>query len=157
MNIHFDTYAGESSVSPKSMDYAMELLEQKKMLVEDKGAVLANLDEYKLGKVVVRKGDGTSIYITRDLGGAAERYEKHGFDRMVYVIAAQQDYHCKQFFKMLDCMGYEWADRLKHVNFGEYCRVHGGIHSLLIRGILRLLLRYGSRHVHPKRNSEIPR
>lgn len=38
---------------------------------------------------------------------------------MIYVIAAQQNFHCQQFFKMLDLMGYEWADRLEHVNFGE--------------------------------------
>jgi arginyl-tRNA synthetase len=63
--------------------------------------------------------DGTSIYITRDLGEALERYEKYKFDKMVYVIAAQQNFHCQQFFKMLELMGYEWADKLEHVNFGE--------------------------------------
>lgn len=63
--------------------------------------------------------DGTSIYITRDLGEALERYEKYKFDKMIYVIAAQQNFHCQQFFKMLELLGYEWADRLEHVNFGE--------------------------------------
>ena len=64
--------------------------------------------------------DGTSIYIARDLGGAAQRYEKYNFDKMIYVVAAQQDLHNKQLFKMLELMGHEWADRLEHVNFGVY-------------------------------------
>ncbi|KAJ9107601.1 hypothetical protein QFC21_001060 [Naganishia friedmannii] len=118
LNIHFDVYAGESLVSPEAMKRQVDLLEEKKLLCTDRGAVLANLEEYKLGKVVVRKADGTSIYITRDLGEALERYEKYKFDKMVYVIAAQQNFHCQQFFKMLELMGYEWADKLEHVNFG---------------------------------------
>ncbi|KAJ9112553.1 hypothetical protein QFC19_000570 [Naganishia cerealis] len=118
LNIHFDVYAGESLVSPEAMKRQVDLLEEKNLLCTDRGAVLANLEEYKLGKVVVRKADGTSIYITRDLGEALERYEKYKFDKMVYVIAAQQNFHCQQFFKMLELMGYEWADKLEHVNFG---------------------------------------
>ncbi|KAI5455349.1 arginyl-tRNA synthetase [Naganishia albida] len=118
LNIHFDVYAGESLVSPESMKRQVDLLEEKNLLCTDRGAVLANLEEQKLGKVVVRKADGTSIYITRDLGEALERYEKYKFDKMIYVIAAQQNFHCQQFFKMLELMGYEWADRLEHVNFG---------------------------------------
>jgi arginyl-tRNA synthetase len=64
--------------------------------------------------------DGTSIYIARDLGGAAQRYDQYKFDKMIYVVAAQQDLHNKQLFKMLDLMGYEWANRLEHVNFGGW-------------------------------------
>jgi arginyl-tRNA synthetase len=82
--------------------------------------------------------DGTSIYITRDLGGAKERYDKYKFDKMIYVVASQQDLHCKQFFKMLELMGYEWADRLQHINFGEFTdlgwdlsAVHANLHPML--------------------------
>jgi len=66
--------------------------------------------------------DGTSIYIARDVAGAAQRYDQYKFDKMIYVVAAQQDLHNRQLFKMLDLMGYEWADRLEHVNFGERIR-----------------------------------
>ena len=55
LNIHFDVYAGESLVSPESMKKQVDLLEEKNLLCTDRGAVLANLEEYKLGKVVVRK------------------------------------------------------------------------------------------------------
>ena len=62
--------------------------------------------------------DGTSIYLTRDIGGAIERYEKYKFDKMIYVVASQQDLHLAQFFKILALMEFPWADRLEHVNYG---------------------------------------
>lgn len=65
-----------------------------------------------------RGTDGTSIYLTRDIGGAIERYEKYKFDKMIYVVASQQDLHLAQFFKVLDLMEFPWAKTLQHVNFG---------------------------------------
>jgi arginyl-tRNA synthetase len=62
--------------------------------------------------------DGTSIYLTRDIGGAVERYEKYKFDKMIYVISSQQDLHVAQFFKVLKLMDFEWADRLEHISYG---------------------------------------
>lgn len=62
--------------------------------------------------------DGTSIYLTRDIGGAIERYEKYKFDKMIYVVASQQDLHLAQFFKVLELMGFPWAKSLVHVNYG---------------------------------------
>lgn len=62
--------------------------------------------------------DGTSIYLTRDIGGAIERYEKYKFDKMIYVVSSQQDLHLSQFFKVLDLMGFAWAKDLVHVNYG---------------------------------------
>lgn len=62
--------------------------------------------------------DGTSIYLTRDIAGAVERYEEYKFDKMIYVVSAQQDMHLSQFFKVLELMGFDWAKRLEHVNYG---------------------------------------
>ena len=62
--------------------------------------------------------DGTSIYLTRDIGGAIERHEKYKFDKMIYVVASQQDLHLSQFFKVLELMGFDWAKKLEHVNYG---------------------------------------
>lgn len=64
------------------------------------------------------KPDGTSIYLTRDIAGAMERYEKYKFDKMIYVVASQQDLHLKQFFKILSLMEFPWASTLEHVNYG---------------------------------------
>ncbi|KAF6764509.1 arginyl-tRNA synthetase [Ephemerocybe angulata] len=111
LNVQFDVYTGESEVSKTSMDEALERLEKIDLVEESNGAKLLNLEQWKLGKAVVRKKDGTSIYLTRDIGGAVERYEKYKFDKMIYV-----------FFKVLELMGYEWAQpknaSLVHVNYG---------------------------------------
>jgi arginyl-tRNA synthetase len=72
-----------------------------------------------IDEAVVRKKDGTSIYLTRDIGGVFERTEKYGFDRMIYVIANQQDLHMAQLIKIIALMGREdLAGKLQHINFG---------------------------------------
>lgn len=120
LNIKYDIYSGESQVPQAKMDEAMDILRAKGLVTEDKGAQLIDLAKWnkKLGKAIVQKRDGTTLYLTRDIGEAADRYEKHKFDKMIYVVAAQQDLHLAQLFKILDLMGYEWADRCTHVNFG---------------------------------------
>lgn len=85
-------------------------------------ALAIDLNEWKLGKPVVQKADGTTIYIVRDIAGAIQRYEKYAFDKMIYVIGDQQDMHVAQFFKILSLMKVPFAKRLEHVNFG---RVNG--------------------------------
>jgi arginyl-tRNA synthetase len=74
----------------------------------EKPALLVDLEKYKLGKTVVKKKDGTYLYITRDIGGAIERWEKFKFDKMIFA----------QFQKVLELLDFEWANRLQHVNFG---------------------------------------
>jgi arginyl-tRNA synthetase len=71
-----------------------------------------------LASYLVHGTDGTSIYLTRDIGGAIERYEQHKFDKMLYVISSQQDLHTAQFIKMLDLMEFPWASSIEHVNYG---------------------------------------
>lgn len=120
LNIKYDVYSGESQVSKKSMEKALKIFEEKKLTHEDKGAVLIDLTKFnkKLGKTIVQKSDGTTLYLTRDVGAAMDRYEKYHFDKMIYTIACQQDLHTAQFFEILKQMDFEWADRLQHINFG---------------------------------------
>ncbi|TFY67992.1 hypothetical protein EVJ58_g1284 [Rhodofomes roseus] len=118
LNVHFDVYTGESQVGKESQAQALSQLEQLGLIEESEGAKLVNLEEYKLAKAVVRKKDGTSIYLTRDIGGAMERYEKYKFDKMLYVISSQQDLHVAQFIKVLKLMGFPWADNIEHINYG---------------------------------------
>ncbi|KAH9946427.1 arginyl-tRNA synthetase [Epithele typhae] len=118
LNVHFDVYTGESMVGAKTMEDAVKKLQEMGMIEEDNGALRVNLEAYKLGKAVIRKRDGTSIYLTRDIGAAIERYEEYKFDKMIYVIASQQDLHLQQFFKILQLMGHQWAHNLEHVNYG---------------------------------------
>lgn len=121
LNIRYDEYSGESQIKDESMDEAAKIMEEKKVSEPSEGAVLVDLEKYdkKLGKVLVKKRDGTSLYITRDIGAAVERYEKHHFDKMIYVVASQQDVHLASLFKILDLMGHkELAKRCSHINFG---------------------------------------
>lgn len=138
LNVHFDVYTGESKVGKKWQDYALERLDEMGLISDVEGAKLVDLEKWKLGKAVLRKKgvstsftsqlsyaphlgnapDGTSIYLTRDIGGATERYEQHKFDKMLYVISSQQDLHTAQFIKILQLMEFPWASSIEHVNYG---------------------------------------
>jgi arginyl-tRNA synthetase len=135
LNVHFDVYTGESKVGKKWQDFALERLNEMGLISDVEGAKLVDLEKWKLGKAVLRKKgasvlfvsslshlyqllDGTSIYLTRDIGGAIERYEQHKFDKMLYVISSQQDLHTAQFIKMLHLMEFPWASSIEHVNYG---------------------------------------
>ncbi|GJJ11927.1 hypothetical protein Clacol_006165 [Clathrus columnatus] len=118
LNVDFDVYWGESKVGKYWQDQSVTRGEELGIVETVDGAKLVNLEKYKLGKAILRKKDGTSIYLTRDIAGAVERYEKYKFDKMIYVVSAQQDMHLAQFFKVLELMGFDWADRLEHINYG---------------------------------------
>ncbi|KAI9297871.1 arginyl-tRNA synthetase [Neoconidiobolus thromboides FSU 785] len=117
LNINFDVYSGESQVN-EYMQRANKLLEEKGLLVESKGAQIIDLEKFKLGKVVVRKSDGTTLYITRDIGAAIQRYETYNFDEMYYIVASQQDLHFKQLFKILELLELDWVKKCHHINYG---------------------------------------
>lgn len=120
LNIEYDSYSGESQVPKEKIARVMKELKEKNLVTEDKGALLVDFAKYnkKLGKTLVQKSDGTTLYLTRDVGEAIKRYETYKFDKMIYVIGSQQDLHTAQFFKIIELMGYEWASKLQHVNFG---------------------------------------
>lgn len=122
LNIHYDEYSGESQIKDESMEKAAKILEEQKVSEESKGAVIVDLSKHgakKLGKALVKKSDGTSLYLTRDIGAIMERDEKYHFDKMIYVIANQQDQHVAQLFKIVELMGLkDLSSRCEHVNFG---------------------------------------
>lgn len=120
LNIKYDSYSGESQVSKDKMKEVTQMFEEKGLVHEDKGAKLIDLSKFKknLGKCLVQKSDGTSLYLTRDVGEAIKRYSTYKFDKMIYVIANQQDLHVQQFFEILKQMGTEFHSKLEHINFG---------------------------------------
>ncbi|KAK4540121.1 hypothetical protein LTR36_009786 [Oleoguttula mirabilis] len=124
LNIAFDDYSGESTVKVEDMDKAAELLEKRGISEDSKGAVIVDLAKHgapKLGKTLVKKRDGTSLYLTRDIAANYERFEHYHFDKMIYVIASQQDVHVAQFFKILELMGPPYSEavaRCEHITFG---------------------------------------
>lgn len=121
LNIFYDVYSGESQVSTESLDKAAKMMKEKNISQEDQGAVIIDFAKHgakKLGKAVLQKKDGTSLYLTRDIGAAMERHEKYKFDKMIYVVACQQDLHLSQLFKILELLGFDWYKKCQHVNFG---------------------------------------
>ena len=124
LNIHFDEYSGESKVKDADMEQAAQLLQEKGLSEDSKGAVIVDLSKHgapSLGKTLVKKRDGTSLYLTRDIAANFERYERYHFDKMIYVIASQQDVHVAQFFKILELMGPPYSDivaKCEHITFG---------------------------------------
>ncbi|KAJ2714926.1 arginyl-tRNA synthetase [Coemansia spiralis] len=118
LGVHFDVYSGESQVGD-GVASAMAMLEDMGLLTEDdKGGKIVDLSAHRLDKAVVQKTDGTTVYITRDLGAAIQRYEQFAFDKAIYVVSTEQDYYLKQLFKIVDLMELPYADRLQHVNYG---------------------------------------
>ncbi|KAL8940434.1 MAG: hypothetical protein Q9211_002270 [Gyalolechia sp. 1 TL-2023] len=123
LNIHYDYYSGESQVEMERMDRAAKQLEESGVSEDSKGAVIVDLTKNpktkKLGKALVRKRDGSSLYLTRDIGEAVKRHELYEFDKMLYVAASQQDLHFAQLFKILELMGHrDIAEKCLHINFG---------------------------------------
>ena len=120
LNVSFDIYGGESKQTA-GMVTQLKVLEEKGLLEspeEAKGAKLIDLEKFKLGKVVVVKKDGSTLYITRDIATAVSRWEEHHFDHMFYVVAKQQDLHFQQLFKTLNLMGHDFDEKCTHINFG---------------------------------------
>lgn len=124
LNIRFDEYTGESQVQKANLERTLEKLRNADFVTrEENGALLIDLTPYKLEKTVIERRDGTPLYITRDIVEAEQRWNRYnGFDKMIYVVASQQDLHLAQFFKVLELMGFPWAQKeancLLHVNFG---------------------------------------
>lgn len=120
LNIQYDVYSGESQVSKETMQKVSQLLREGGISEESDGAVIVDLTKHskKLGKAIVQKKDGTTLYLTRDIGAAMERYDKYKFDKMIYVVASQQDLHLQQLFKIIELLGFDWGKRMVHVNFG---------------------------------------
>ncbi|EDR00911.1 uncharacterized protein LACBIDRAFT_312886 [Laccaria bicolor S238N-H82] len=118
LNIKFDVYTGESNVSKESMDKALVQLQDMGLISDRDSAKEVDLNKWNLKAPIVRKTDGTSTYLTRDIGGAIERYERYKFDKMIYVVGAAQDFHLAQFFKIVELMGFPWAKNLLHINYG---------------------------------------
>ena len=117
LDIHFDSYAGESFYSDK-MQPVVDELREKSLLIESRGAQVVDLEEYGMSPCIILKSDGSSLYATRDMAAAMYRKNTYDFDKCLYVVAYQQNLHFKQFFKVLELMGKEWSKDLVHVAYG---------------------------------------
>ena len=117
LNVSFDSYAGESFYNDK-MSPIIDELNQKGLLKVSEGASIVDLEEYGMPPCLILKSDGSSLYATRDIAAATYRKNTYDFDKCLYVVAYQQNLHFKQFFKVIELMGKDWAKDLVHVAYG---------------------------------------
>ena len=117
LDISFDSLNGEAFYNDK-MDEVVELLEEKHLLKEDQGAEIVDLSAYDLNPALIRKSDGATLYITRDMAAALYRKRTYEFAKSLYVVGNEQSYHFKQLKAVLKEMGFAWSDDMQHIPFG---------------------------------------
>lgn len=116
--ISFDSYYYEDQTYLSGKEVVLEGLENGTFYKDKDGSVRCDLKEIDLDNKVLLRSDGTSVYVTQDLGTAIKRRDDFEFNRLIYVVASEQDYHFKILFHLLKKMGYEWADMLHHLSYG---------------------------------------
>ncbi len=117
LDVQFDSYAGESFYEDK-MQPVVDELREKDLLKVDQGASIVDLSEYDMPPCIILRSDGATLYATRDLATAIYRKNTYDFAKSLYVVAYQQNLHFRQFFKVLELMGYDWVEDMEHVSFG---------------------------------------
>ncbi len=116
LGIEFDEVRGESAYEA-DMTGVVDMLAAKGLSSQSQGALVVEIPGEK-NPLLLRKGDGTTLYATRDLAAALYRWNTYHFDRSLYVVDRGQGLHFKQLFAVLDMAGFEWAKRCEHVPFG---------------------------------------
>jgi len=124
LGIRFDSYAGESFYNDK-MGRVLDELKEKNLLKLDQGAQIVDLSDYKMPPCIILRSDGATLYATRDIAAALYRKDTYDFAKCLYVVAYQQDLHFRQWFKVVELMGYDWAKDLVHVSFGMVSGTEG--------------------------------
>lgn len=117
LGIEFDSYAGESFYSDK-MERVVNMLKDANLLKESEGAQIVDLEEYNMSPALIMKSDGSTLYITRDIAAAVYRKEHYNFYKNLYIVASQQNLHFKQWIKIIELMGNDWAKDCVHIPFG---------------------------------------
>ncbi|GEQ32561.1 arginine--tRNA ligase [Marinilactibacillus psychrotolerans] len=117
LNIDFDSYNGEAFYNDK-MDSVVSLLDAKDLLKLNQGAHIVDLEKYNLNPALIKKTDGATLYITRDLAAALYRKNTYKFSQALYVVGQEQANHFKQLKAVLSEMGYDWAENIHHIPFG---------------------------------------
>ncbi len=118
MGVNFDQYYYESNTYSLGKDIIDEGLSKGVFFKKEDGSVWIDLTEDGLDQKLVLRGDGTSVYITQDLGTAQMKYEQYKMDHSIYVVGNEQEYHFKVLFLILNKLGKDWAKGLFHLSYG---------------------------------------
>ena len=117
LGIKFDYYHGESHYNDM-LDDVIRMVQEKGVAVESEGALIVDLEKYGLPPAMLRKKDGATLYLTRDLAAAMYRHRTFNFVKALYVVGAEQKLHFQQMVKILELLGFPWAQDCIHVPFG---------------------------------------
>lgn len=128
LEISFDNWIGEAYYNDK-MQPVIDELKDKDLLESSQGAQIVDLEKFNLGVCMIQKSDGASLYATRDLATAIDRYDRYRFDLGLYVTSVQQKLHFERWFKVLELMGKDYAHNLRHISYGTYSLPSGKIGS----------------------------
>lgn len=118
LGVDFDKTYYESETYLNGKRRVLKGLTQGDLTQRDDGTVLIGLEEYGMDEKVLLRADGTSVYITQDIGTAIKRFEDFEFDESIYVVGNEQDYHFKVLSIILDKLEYSWSNRLTHLSYG---------------------------------------
>lgn len=119
LGISFDSFNGEAFYNDK-MDKVIDLLEDKALLVRSQGAQIVDLSGINpnLTPAMIKRSDGATLYMTRDLAAAIYRKNTYHFTKSLYVVGGEQREHFTQMKAVLSLMGFDWADDIEHISFG---------------------------------------
>ena len=118
MGVDFDKIYYESDTYLEGKGKVLEGLEKGIMYRKDDGSVWADLTDAGLDHKLLLRSDGTSVYMTQDIGTAKLRYEDYPIDKMIYVVGNEQNYHFQVLSLILDRLGFKWGKDLVHFSYG---------------------------------------
>jgi arginyl-tRNA synthetase len=117
LDVEFDHYTGEAFFT-SHLPNTIQRLEAANLLTRSQGADIVDLESEKLAPALIRKSDGATLYITRDIAAAIYRQEQYHFDRCLYVVDNGQSLHFKQLFAVLNKLGFTWTPACVHIPYG---------------------------------------
>lgn len=129
LGVDFDSIQYESETYLLGKDIISKGLEKNVFYQKEDGSVWIDLTNDGLDEKLVLRSDGTSVYITQDLGTAVQRFESFNIDGLTYVVGNEQDYHFKVLFIILKKLGFHWAEDLHHLSYGMVDLPHGKMKS----------------------------
>lgn len=118
LGVDFDQVQYESNTYILGKDLIQEGLDKGVLYQKEDGSVWCDLTDEGLDQKLLLRSDGTSVYMTQDLGTAVERFKENNLQKLIYTVGNEQDYHFQVLFKVLKKLGYEWADQLYHLSYG---------------------------------------
>lgn len=118
LGVSFDKTYYESETYKLGKEIVLKGLEKGVLYKKEDGSVWANLEDEGLDHKLLLRADGTSVYMTQDVGTAHQRYNEYGFDSHIYVVGNEQNYHFQVLAIVLKKLGFPWADKLYHLSYG---------------------------------------